>query len=31
MNKMENIFITDKKRNREIDEMYYMEEQENSK
>lgn len=31
MNKMENIFITDKKRNKEIDEIYYIEEQENSK
>lgn len=31
MNKMENIFITDKKRNKEIDEIYYIEKQENSK
>lgn len=25
MNKMKNIFITDKKRNREIDKIYYIE------
>lgn len=29
--KMENIFITDKKRNREIDKICYIEKQENSK